>query len=322
MNSVSVMVPSLELGSPRRARALPARDRATDARPRRDDRRHRPQPGAARVGAARPSPRRGGRQPPRRGRRRRPQHRHRGRAGGRSSPSSTTTPRRSRPGSSDLASCFDDPGVVGVTGELLPRWTGTEPDWFPPEFYWVFGCSYTGLPTELAPVRNPIGANMAVRGRDAAGDRRLPGQGVAPREIRYRGVVSAGGHALEDTELGIRIRQRWPRVELAVPARGNGASHGHRGAGDPRLLHPPQLRGGRRQGAAGQDDRRRGGPQLRAPLRLGRPAARRGAGLCADLLRRRPPGRAPRRWRSSSGCCPAGSASWPGVLARVWQRRR
>lgn len=111
----------------------------------------------------------------------------------------------------NLASCFLDPAVVGVTGELLPRWSGPRPNWFPPEFYWVLGCSYTGLPTEIAPVRNPIAANMAVRGKAL---REIGGfqQGVAPREIRYRDTVIAGGHALEDTELGIRIGQRWPEM--------------------------------------------------------------------------------------------------------------
>lgn len=111
----------------------------------------------------------------------------------------------------NLESCFADPGVVGVTGELLPNWSGAEPRWFPHEFYWVFGCSYAGLPTELAPVRNPIAANMAVRRetiQEIGGFR----PGVPPREIRYRGRVIAGGHALEDTELGIRIGQRWPQM--------------------------------------------------------------------------------------------------------------
>ncbi len=110
-----------------------------------------------------------------------------------------------------LASCFADPNVVGVTGELIPKWANEEPRWFPPEFYWVFGCSYTGLPTTIAPVRNPIAANMAVRNEqlcEIGGFR----QGVAPREIKYRGVVIAGGHALEDTELGIRIGERWPEM--------------------------------------------------------------------------------------------------------------
>ncbi len=68
----------------------------------------------------------------------------------------------------NLASCFDDPDVVGVTGELIPNWDGAEQRWFPAEFYWVFGCSYAGLPTEIAPVRNPIAANMAVRGAGTA----------------------------------------------------------------------------------------------------------------------------------------------------------
>jgi len=110
-----------------------------------------------------------------------------------------------------LASCFEDREVVGVTGELLPDWAGPEPAWFPAEFYWVFGCSYTGLPTQLAPVRNPIAANMAVRTRQL---REIGGfrEGVAPRSISHRGVVIAGGHALEDTELGIRIGQRWPAM--------------------------------------------------------------------------------------------------------------
>lgn len=110
-----------------------------------------------------------------------------------------------------LASCFADAEVVGVTGELVPKWADEAPAWYPQEFYWVFGCSYTGLPEEIAPVRNPIAANMAVRSQqlgEIGGFR----QGVAPREIRYRGTVIAGGHALEDTELGIRIGQRWPQM--------------------------------------------------------------------------------------------------------------
>ncbi len=79
-----------------------------------------------------------------------------------------------------LASCFDDPGVVGVTGELLPNWEGTQPRWFPAEFYWVFGCSYTGLPTEIAPVRNPIARQHGRSRRGLARDRRLPaGRGPA-----------------------------------------------------------------------------------------------------------------------------------------------
>lgn len=112
----------------------------------------------------------------------------------------------------NLESCFADPDTVGVTGELLPNWAaGQQPRWFPHEFYWVFGCSYAGLPTEIAPVRNPIAANMAVR-REAIQEIGGFRPGVPPRQIRYRGRVIAGGHALEDTELGIRIGRRWPQM--------------------------------------------------------------------------------------------------------------
>jgi glucosyl-dolichyl phosphate glucuronosyltransferase len=111
-----------------------------------------------------------------------------------------------------LFACFDDPEVVGVTGELLPAWSGAQPPWFPHEFYWVFGCSYAGLPSEVAPVRNPIAANMGVRRwalEEVGGFR----QGVTPRQLVHLGAVVAGGHALEDTELGIRIGRRWPRMK-------------------------------------------------------------------------------------------------------------
>jgi hypothetical protein len=58
---------------------------------------------------------------------------------------------------------FDDPAVIGVGGAALPRWPENRPAWFPPEFDWVVGCSYLGLPTEPTRIRNPIGATMAFR---------------------------------------------------------------------------------------------------------------------------------------------------------------
>ena len=44
-----------------------------------------------------------------------------------------------------------------------PAWEGQRPAWFPPEFDWVIGCTYAGMPHETARVRNPIGANMSMR---------------------------------------------------------------------------------------------------------------------------------------------------------------
>jgi glycosyltransferase involved in cell wall biosynthesis len=112
----------------------------------------------------------------------------------------------------ELEGCISEPATVGAGGALLPLWQGSEPAWFPREFYWVFGCSYTGLPDRLAPVRNPIGANMAMR-KSALGEVGGFRQGEsedAPREIRSRGVVRAGGNVPDDTDLAIRIKQHRP----------------------------------------------------------------------------------------------------------------
>jgi len=121
----------------------------------------------------------------------------------------------------ELEGCISEPTTVGAGGALLPLWQGPEPAWFPREFYWVFGCSYTGLPDQLAPVRNPIGANMAVRKSALAqvsGFREGESED-APREIRSRGVVRAGGNVPDDTDLAIRVKQQLPdAVWLYQPA--------------------------------------------------------------------------------------------------------
>jgi hypothetical protein len=61
---------------------------------------------------------------------------------------------------------FADAAVLGIGGHLEPEWAVPRPTWFPDEFLWVVGCSYTGLPDEVAPVRNLIAASMLMR-RDA-----------------------------------------------------------------------------------------------------------------------------------------------------------
>ena len=109
-----------------------------------------------------------------------------------------------------LMDCFEQgDSVVGCGGALIPRWEGAAATWIPAEFYWVFGCSYAGLPEEMAPVRNPIGANMAVRAsvlREVGGFREGASED-APRELRSRGVVRAAGNIPDDTDLAIRVEQ-------------------------------------------------------------------------------------------------------------------
>ena len=58
---------------------------------------------------------------------------------------------------------FSTPEVAGVGGQARPLWQQSCPAWFPPEFYWVVGASYVGMPNHVGPVRNIWSSNMAVR---------------------------------------------------------------------------------------------------------------------------------------------------------------
>jgi GT2 family glycosyltransferase len=58
---------------------------------------------------------------------------------------------------------FDYANVAGVGGWIEPHFDGDIPAWFPQTFYWILGCSYSGLPASGSDIRNPIGASMAMR---------------------------------------------------------------------------------------------------------------------------------------------------------------
>ena len=62
-----------------------------------------------------------------------------------------------------LVSPYATESVIAVGGAPIPAFEAARPDWFPPEFDWVFGCAYAGLPEAQAPVGRLIGANMSVR---------------------------------------------------------------------------------------------------------------------------------------------------------------
>ncbi len=95
-----------------------------------------------------------------------------------------------------LVETYRDGDVLGVGGSVTPGWTGTRPRWFPPEFDWVVGCSYQGMPETRAPVRNFIGTNMSFR-RAA-----LVASGGFDSEL---GRVGADASGCEETELCIRM---------------------------------------------------------------------------------------------------------------------
>ncbi len=106
---------------------------------------------------------------------------------------------------SALAAHYQDPAVMGAGGQIQPMWLAGRPGWFPAEFEWVVGCTYLGMPTRIAPVRNLIGANMSFRRQVFVdvGDFR---SGM--------GRVGAFPAGCEETELCIRANQRWPEQHL------------------------------------------------------------------------------------------------------------
>ena len=97
---------------------------------------------------------------------------------------------------------FADPTVVGVGGAIIPLWLQDKPRWFAEEFNWVVGCTYKGMPTQPALVRNLIGCNMAYR-------RQVFEQaGVFREGIGRVDTIPVG---CEETELCIRIHQAMPQ---------------------------------------------------------------------------------------------------------------
>ncbi|HEX9118081.1 MAG TPA: glycosyltransferase family 2 protein [Anaerolineae bacterium] len=109
-----------------------------------------------------------------------------------------------------LAAAYSDLRVMGTGGSIEPVWVEGRPRWFPDEFDWVVGCTYRGLPSEPATLRNLIGANMSFRREvfDAVGGFRTG--------VGRIGVLPMG---CEETELCIRAGNRWPnQVFLYEPA--------------------------------------------------------------------------------------------------------
>ena len=97
-----------------------------------------------------------------------------------------------------LSAAYAAPGVQGVGGDVVPRWTGRRPRWFPTEFDWVVGCTHSGMPRTPSRVRNFVGANMSLRATA------LQAAGGFRAEL---GRVGAGVAGCEETELCIRVGQ-------------------------------------------------------------------------------------------------------------------
>jgi glycosyltransferase involved in cell wall biosynthesis len=104
-----------------------------------------------------------------------------------------------------LAAAYAEPQVLGAGGTVRPRWLQGKPSWFPPEFDWVVGCTHSGMPQQLEPVRNLVGANMSFRREP------LVEVGGFSHELGRVGTLPVG---CEETDLSIRVHQRWPEAEI------------------------------------------------------------------------------------------------------------
>ena len=101
--------------------------------------------------------------------------------------------------------CEKSENILGAGSKVDPIWVDGKVSWFPSEFNWTVGCSYTGLPESPTTVRNPFGGSMVVKKSlfDLVGGFRT-GTGRV-------GEVPLG---CEETELSIRARQQRPDMEF------------------------------------------------------------------------------------------------------------
>ena len=94
-----------------------------------------------------------------------------------------------------LVEPFRDSTVVGTGGWIVPIWPSSRPRWWPSEFNWAVGGTYTGHSTELSEVRNVWTGNMAVR--------RIAFQAVGGFRPEFAKVGNVSRP--EDTDLCVRM---------------------------------------------------------------------------------------------------------------------
>jgi glycosyltransferase involved in cell wall biosynthesis len=95
--------------------------------------------------------------------------------------------------------------VAAVGGFINAIWPASRPWWLVPEYDWVVGCSYVGLPIATSDVRNLIGANMSFRHEV------FKEVGGFADSLGRIGTIPAG---CEETELCIRVHSHEPTTRI------------------------------------------------------------------------------------------------------------
>jgi hypothetical protein len=104
-----------------------------------------------------------------------------------------------------------DSDAPGLAGRILPAWRGGAPHWFPAEFLWVVGATYTGFGRDGERVRNGWSGNLCVR--------RSAFEAVGGFREGFGKV--GGAPSPEDTDLCLRVnawagRSAWRYASDAV----------------------------------------------------------------------------------------------------------
>lgn len=100
---------------------------------------------------------------------------------------------------------FHDDDIAVVGGRTIPSWDIGRPSWFPPEFDWVVGATYRGVPDRRHDVRNPFGGNAAWRRWV------FEASGGFSSEVGRKGADGGGG---EEAELLTRHGSTHPRERV------------------------------------------------------------------------------------------------------------
>lgn len=190
---------------------------------------------------------------------------------------------------------------------MRPEFETPPPAWFAPDFLWVVGCSYRGMPTSPQPVRNPVGAAMLCRAatlRDAGG---------FSSRLRRTGAQLTG---CEETELSIRVARSAPGSRIVYEP-GVGVDH---------VVPADRLRRGyfaRRCFGEGRSKAilssiAGGSDALASGLAQARRASRGRCGRWASSWAWPPPGPgSPRAWRATPGPWRTERRGTAGTLRRI-----